>query len=542
MLDGQTTTIVWAQWRSMLNRYSHGASGFGGALFVWIMMGVWYGLFAFLAWAIADLVPAIVSPVTLVQVVGAGLFLAFAYWQLIPVLMVSSGLSLDLRRLLVYPVPEQRLFGIEVILRVTTGAEVLIALCGLAVGLARSPLAPWWGPLFLLPFALFNMFLSAGVRDLLTRLFSRKGVRELIILGIVLVTALPNLLLTMVPGEAWKKLYAQYLEKVPGLPLPWQWAARLAVGGPSAVAAAGLAGYCGLAYWFGLRQFKRNLRWDAAAVRSAERARSSRRFEGVLESLYRLPSRLMSDPVGGLVEKELRFLSRAPRFRLLFFMGFSFGLVIFLPIVLGRNNPPEAIQNNFLVLVSLYSVLLLGEALFWNIFGFDRQAAQAYYVLPLHPRSVVIAKNLAAVVLLFLEVTLVTLVVAMFRLNVTPMKVAESYAVTLLLSLFMLTAGNIASTHYPRPMNPAQSWRNTTSGRLQAILLLLYPVIAAPIALAYLARWAFESQAAFFVVLLSGFVVAAMSYWVSLESAVEALENRREAILDSLARAEGPVG
>jgi hypothetical protein len=37
-------------------------------------------------------------------------------------------------------------------------------------------------------------------------------------------------------------------------------------------------------------------------------------------------------------------------------------------------------------------------------------------------------------------------------------------------------------------------------------------------------------------------VVAAMSYWVSLDSAVEALDHRREQILDSLMRAEGPVG
>jgi ABC-2 type transport system permease protein len=542
MFDGQTRAIVWAQWRGLLNRYSHGSSSFGGSLFVWAMMAVWYCLFIFLAWVVAGAVPGIRTPRTLEQATGIGLFLAFAYWQLIPVLMVSSGLSLDLRRLLVYPIPETRLFGIEVVLRVTTGAEVLIVLCGLAAGLARNPLVPWWGPLSLLPFVVFNMFLSAGVRDLLTRLFSRRGVRELIILGMVLLTALPNLLITMVPSEAWRRIYAQYLEKVPGLPLPWQWTAQLATGQPGTAAAVGMAAYCAIAYWFGLWQFRRNLRWDAAAVRSEERARSSNRFAGLAEFFFRLPSRLLPDPVGGLVEKDVRFLSRAPRFRLLFFMGFSFGLIIFLPIVIGRANTPQAVQNNFLVLVSLYSVLLLSEALFWNVFGFDRHAAQAYYVLPLKPRSVMIAKNLTALWLLLIEVSLVTLVVTALRLNVTPMKVAECYAVTVLLSLFMLAAGNLASTHYPRPVNPTQSWRNATSGRLQAMLLLLYPVIAAPIMLAYVARWAFESHWAFFGVLLAGFVVAAMAYWVSLDSAVAALEQRREAILDSLSRAEGPVG
>ena len=36
------------------------------------------------------------------------------------------------------------------------------------------------------------------------------------------------------------------------------------------------------------------------------------------------------------LEKELRFLSRAPRFRLVFMMGFSFGLLIWAPMAFGR--------------------------------------------------------------------------------------------------------------------------------------------------------------------------------------------------------------
>jgi ABC-2 type transport system permease protein len=542
MLDGQTITIVWAQWRGLLNRYARGGPGAGGAAFVWAMMAVWYGLVALLAWVAAGAAAGARNLETLEQAVGIGLFLAFLYWQLMPVLMVSAGLSLDMKRLLAYPIPEARLFGIEVVLRVTTGAEVLILLCGLAAGLARNPEAPWWGPLSLLPFALFNFFLSAGVRDLLTRLFSRRGVRELTILGIVVLTALPNLLIAVVPSEQWRRISARYVEGVAGLPLPWQWAARLSVGEPDLVAAAGLAAYCALAWWFGLRQFRRSLRWDAAAARSEDRSRSWPWFAGLAEAFFRLPSRLLPDPLGGLVEKEFRFLCRAPRFRLLFTMGFTFGLVIFLPLLIGRGSTPGAVQENFLVLVSLYSALLLGEALFWNVFGYDRHAAQAYYVLPLNPRSVLLAKNSAALALLLLQVSCVTLAVSLLRLNVTPMKVAECYAVTLLLSLFMLAAGNLASTHYPRPVNPAQSWRNMSSGRLQAILLLLYPAIAAPIALAYLARWAFESDWAFFGVLLSGFVVAALGYWVSLDSSVAALDERREAILESLSRAEGPAG
>ena len=90
--------------------------------------------------------------------------------------------------------------------------------------------------------------------------------------------------------------------------------------------------------------------------------------------MLRLPSRLLPDPIGILVEKEVRFLSRAPRFRLVFFMGFTFGLIIWLPLLLRGGQPAGFFGQNLLSLVSLYACLLLGEVLFWNSFGFDRQA------------------------------------------------------------------------------------------------------------------------------------------------------------------------
>jgi ABC-2 type transport system permease protein len=121
-------------------------------------------------------------------------------------------------------------------------------------------------------------------------------------------------------------------------------------------------------------------------------------------------------------------------------------------------------------------------------------------------------------------------------------KVPESLAVTLLLAIFLLAVGNLASTHYPRPVDPAQSWRHSNAGRVQAMMLLIYPAIALPISLAYLARYAFESNLAFYLVLGSGFVVGTITYFVSLDSAVEAADKRREILLTALSRGEGPIG
>ena len=222
-------------------------------------------------------------------------------------------------------------------------------------------------------------------------------------------------------------------------------------------------------------------------------------------------------------------------------MGFSFGLVIWLPLILGRGRAPGGFSDNILVMVSMYAVLLLGEGLFWNNFGFDRMAAQAYYVMPVKLSTVLIAKNITAVFFLFLEITIVTVVVLALRLKFPLSKIPEAFAVTLMLSVFLLAIGNLASTHYPRPIDPSNSWRHSSRGRIQGFLLLLYPVLALPIGLAYLARYAFSTDLAFYAVIGSGFAVAALAYLVAPESAAAAADQRREAILTALSRGEGPI-
>jgi ABC-2 type transport system permease protein len=73
-------------------------------------------------------------------------------------------------------------------------------------------------------------------------------------------------------------------------------------------------------------------------------------------------------------------------------------------------------------------------------------------------------------------------------------------------------------------------------------MLLVYPAIALPISIAYLARYAFQTDLAFYLVLATGFLVGGITYSVSLESAVEAADQRREALLAALSRGEGPIG
>ncbi len=106
------------------------------------------------------------------------------------------GASLDLRKLLVYPIPNRALFAIEVILRVSTGVEMLLILAGAAHRACSGiPHVPIWAPLTLALFVLFNLFCSTGIRDLLVRLLAHKRMREIVVFLVVICAALPQLML-----------------------------------------------------------------------------------------------------------------------------------------------------------------------------------------------------------------------------------------------------------------------------------------------------------------------------------------------------------
>jgi hypothetical protein len=74
---------------------------------------------------------------------------------------------------------------------------------------------------------------------------------------------------------------------------------------------------------------------------------------------------------------------------------------------------------------------------------------------------------------------------------------------------------------------------------VQALLIIGYPVLMGPVALAFLARHAFETEWAFYGVLAFDLVLAGILYWVTFESALETAAARREEILTTLAQDQG---
>jgi ABC-2 type transport system permease protein len=110
-------------------------------------------------------------------------------------------------------------------------------------------------------------------------------------------------------------------------------------------------------------------------------------------------------------------------------------------------------------------------------------------------------------------------------------------------SLVLLGAGNLSSIAYPRAVDPNQMMRNSSGGMVTALLLLLYPVLSIPVSLAYLARWALDSQAAFFAVLAVDLLLAGILYWVATDAAIETAEARKEQMISALtaSQREGPI-
>jgi ABC-2 type transport system permease protein len=531
-MPSQLAAILGAQVRALWNsRLSESRSG----RLVGALAGVvWYGMWTSVAVG-AGFGAAAMNRRQLLLGVPLGLFVVFCYWQLSPILSVSLGAAMDLKKLLLYPIPTRQLFLTELALRAIAGMEMLLVLAGGTIGLLSNAAMPRWGPLAAIPlFAAFNLLFAAGTRSLLERLMAYKRIREAVVFLFVLAAALPQFLsYSGVPHSV-----RGFLLHSPLFLWPWSAASRIALGEQALPNALLLAVWIVLAYLFGARQFLRGLNFDFAAREAADRSREYQTSWG--QAFYGLPGLFFPDPLAALIEKELRSLIRTPRFRLLFLMGFSFGVLIWLPVV-GRGHSSSLLSENFPVLVSAYAIVLLAEAIIWNVFGFDRAAAQLYFSAPVRISHVLAAKNLAALFFIILEITMVMTVCVVFHLLRPGPKILEAYLGAFVLCLYLQSAGNISSIYYPRAVNPEHSWGRASRGTLALFMVLAFPLLALPVVLAFLARYAFGSPAAFYAVLAFDAVAGVIFYRIAMESAVRAVERRKENLLATLSESAGPV-
>jgi len=529
--------ILRAQWRSMRLGSSR------SAVFGLITGCVWYGFWSSVSYA-AYAVARSAGISTVQTATPVALLLILLYWQVVPVISGSLGSALDMRKLLVYPAPHGKLFVVEVLLRLTTGAEMVLVLAGGSMGLLGNPAIGSWAaaPRLLAGdavYILFNLLLASGLRSVLERLLARRHVREVLVFLMLAVATVPRLLLvTNVRPESPGWLSGP----IRAAALPWAAAGNVLLGQTAMTGFLLLSAWTVLAAWFGRTQFERNLRYDALAAQATplhERPVSPVPWS---ERFYRLPGAFFADPLAALIEKELRSLSRTPRFRMVFVMGFSFGLVMWLPLIIGREaNRSGEFGRNFLVVVSMYALTLLGQVTYWNCFGFDRSAVALYFGAPQSIRRVLLGKNIASMVFVYLEVVILIGLTLVMRLGGGPGKAFETLIVVSIGALYMLAFGNISSIEYPRALKPERVSQGGASSRVQGLVFLLYPLALLPVFLAYLARYAFDSQIIFAVILSFAGAVGGILYWIAMDSAVNAATRHRERLLRELSRGEGPV-
>ena len=515
----------------------------GSSMALSVVGGVfWYGLWTMAAMGAYSFTSSAAAP-KLPGVLALVLGGVCAYWQLMPVVSATMGSSLDLRKLLAYPLPHARLFLVEILLRLLSGAEMILVLSGAAIGLASNPAGGGTASLAgaFAVFVVFNVLLASGVKSLLERLLTRRKIRELIVLFTALLWVAPRFF--MVTG-ARSPLARRALDWVQAGGLPWTAAARATLGPFPIAAWASLLAWTAAAAWFGRAQFERSLRFDSAAALAAPQLSPER--TSFADRWFRLPSRFLPDPIGAIVEKELRTLARAPTFRNLFFMGFTFGLLVWLPMVIGRQgdtaHQDSFLSQHFLTIVSIYALTLLGQVTYWNCLAFDRSAAAFWFVTPQSIAKVLLAKNIASQVPVFLEVAVLTAISLALRLTRQWSEVAEALAVVATCSVYMLAMGNVTSVEYPRGLNPERvSGGAGSSGRFQTLVLIFYPLALLPAGMAFLARYAFGSETVFRAALAAAFLFGALIYRVTMKSAVDTAGKRREAILQALSTGEGPV-
>lgn len=517
-----------------------------GAIFGMISGAIWYGLWCTVA-AMAYVQASTAKADKLQFYLPLGFLAVCAYWQLVPVITASLGAGLDMRKLLVYPVPHGKLFLVEILLRLVTGAEMVLILAGGTLGLLHNPFGTGWAgfPRLLLAalvFIAFNLTLASGVRSLLERLLTRRKVREVLSFFLLMLYVVPRM---MYQTGAHPKSFGPLSGVLHTVGLPWTAAARAGMPVPGESGLLALLSLCCwtlAALWFGRLQFERNLRYDAVAAQATPLRTGGVERRAFTERFYRLPSLLWRDPLAGIIEKELRSLARTPRFRMVFVMGIAFGMMLWFPMIAGGRDGPAGQSSQYVLIgVCVYSLTLLGQVSYWNCFGFDRSAAVFYFAAPQPLSQVLLGKNIASLFFVYLEVLILIGITIALRMGAGWSTAIETPLVVGVCSLYMLALGNVSSVQYPRALSPERVSQGGASGRFQGLIFLLYPLALTPIVLAYLARYAFDSEVIFVAAMAIAAIIGGVLYWKAMESSVRTGVERREQILRELSKGDGPV-
>lgn len=423
---------------------------------------------------------------------------------------------------------------------------MILLLLGLWIGLLTGGTShPGLMTAGIVLFALFNILFSAGIRNMVERIFQRRILREIVLISMVTLTVLPQMLAFSEKARDLARRAIANETEAPYWLFPSGLAAHIGLGRASAGDWALLLLMLVAAAFFGYLLFRSSCRLTSASTagEQAPPMRGLRKDLTWLQRLARLPSRAFPDPLGALMEKEIKYLWRSPRFRLPFFMGFTFGVLAWVPIMLRVQGPVgEWMQQSAVSFITLYALLLLGPVMFLNRFGFDRGATRFYFWMPIQFEQLLLSKNLATAVYGFFELALVSAICWAVGLPVGPPQIVEGFVVTSVALLYLLMVGNHMSVRFPVPSNPDRVSRAGASHGLRAaVQFLFFPLSLTPILFAFLWRFALDSPSGFFWMMIAAGVLGAMLYVATFLSAAGYGQRNRETLIGYLSMGEGPM-
>lgn len=502
--------------------------GFFSLLGLAMGTGLGFGAFEFASDDKLQFLPLLIWPV---------LFL----WQLMPVMVASFREHVDLSLLLRFPLSfgsyllQYLVYGLFDISSVFGG----ICLAGIWTGLVcAQPHLVVWVTIALAMFAAFNLLLTRMIFAWLDRWLAQRRTRE--ILGMVFLFLIlgAQLLNPAYYGHSGQHsghqsrmtrsatIHALHTADHVQLFLP----PGLAAG--AIYEAADGHGIEALALLGGLSLYALT-----AGSLLALRLRAEYRGESLGEAPHRLAKAEVSrgrafdfaGPMGAVVEKELRYLSRSG------VMLYSLVAPLIMLFVLGRGSGAGFAASYGLPLGVAYGFLGLTR-LVYNSLGGEGAGIQLYFLSPTRFRTVMLAKNLVHLALFALELVVVCSIMV-FRFGIPGTEILTATVCWLLFALpVQLAAGNVLSITMAYRMTLTRMSREQGSagnGLLSLLIQLLVFGVGVAVYLPLSLTGHAQFAAPVFLVLGAGAVFA----WLRVLSNADRMAARRkEALLESLAR------
>jgi ABC-2 type transport system permease protein len=465
-------------------------------------------------------------------------WLIFLFWQLFPVMATAFTDNIDASSLLRFPLSYPTYFLVRLIYGALDIATAL-GLCwsvGLFIGiaLARIDLAPA-ACLIMTLFILFNIITARMVFVWIEHWLSRRRSRE--VLGVMFVLMMIGFQIagpllgrySSQPAPQRLHALARFIPLERYLP-PGLAAASLeqAIAGARSGSAATLGLfliYGAASFWFLNRRLREQYNGENPAGQGAPRTRNK---AGPLRS-WRLAG--MAPATAAVYEKELRYFSRSGP------MLFTLVMPMIMIFVLwgGRKSFLQH-QSGFVLPIGAAYCLLIMTNIVYNCFGGDGGGIQFFFVAPASFRQIVLAKNLAQLSILALDILVLWLGV---RVIYQPPKL-RVLVLTLAWYLFAaplnFAVGNLLSLYSPKRIDYATFGRQRAA---ESTILASFAVQLGALgigAIAVIAGKHFGSLWFANAILFALAIPSLIGYFIQLKRIDGVAASRREVLATELCR------